>query len=234
MTQNSTYIEFRVYATIGQAQRTVKMHLLVRAGAVAGVDLDRARLDAEAALVVVEADVGRVERPADRRLLARLERHPLEPAQPAHGLRERRDRVVDVELRDVVARDRPGVGHVDGRGDRPARVHDRRGQAQVVDLERRVAEAVAELVERRAGADVAVARVVLRRRVTRTAGRLVVVVDRDLADVARERDRQLAAGVDLAEEHVGDAVARLDAAEPGLEDRRRGRVDLAAASAGAS
>ena len=64
------------------------------------------------------------------------------------------------------------------------------------------------------------------RHVARPAGRLVVVVDRHLADVAREGHRQLAAGVDLAEEHVGDPVARLDAAEPGLEDRRRSGVDL--------
>ena len=64
------------------------------------------------------------------------------------------------------------------------------------------------------------------RRVARAAGRLVVVVDRHLADVAREGDRQLAARVDLAEHDVGDGVAGLDAAEPGLEDRRRGGVDL--------
>ena len=49
----------------------------------------------------------------------------------------------------------------------------------------------------------------------------VVVVDRHLALVAREAHGQLAARVDLAVEHVGHAVAGLDAAEPRLEDRRR-------------
>ena len=54
----------------------------------------------------------------------------------------------------------------------------------------------------------------------------MVVVDRDLAEAARERDRELAARVDLAEQHVGDGVAGLDAREPGLEDRRRGGIDV--------
>ena len=65
------------------------------------------------------------------------------------------------------------------------------------------------------------ARVVLVGRVARAAGGQVVVVDRDLALVAREAHRQLAARVDLAVEHVGHGVAGLDAREPGLEDRRR-------------
>ena len=94
-------------------------------------------------------------------------------------------------------------------------------RCRFADRERRVAQPEAELVQRVARREVAVARVVLRRHVARAAGRLVVVVDRHLADRARERDRQLAAGVDLAEQHVGDRVAGLDAREPGLEDRRR-------------
>ena len=111
--------------------------------------------------------------------------------------------------------------HVDRGPHAPVARHARRAQAQVRDLELAVAEPVAEHVLRVAARDVAVARVVLRRRVARATRVLVVVVDRHLADAARERDRQLAAGVDLAEHHVGDRVAGLDAGEPRLEDRRR-------------
>ena len=53
------------------------------------------------------------------------------------------------------------------------------------------------------------------------ARRLVVVVDRHLAEPAREGDGELAARVDLAEHHVGDRWARLHAREPRLEDRGR-------------
>ena len=43
---------------------------------------------------------------------------------------------------------------------------------------------------------------------------------RHLADRARERDRQLASGVHVAEQHVGDRVPGLGTWKPRLEDRR--------------
>ena len=49
----------------------------------------------------------------------------------------------------------------------------------------------------------------------------MVVVDRRLAELAREGRGQLPARVDRAEEDVGEGVAGLDAGEPGLDQRRR-------------
>ena len=99
---------------------------------VARVDVDAPVLDDEAAVVVVEADVVAVERPADRGRLPRLEPHPLEAAQPADRLGDAGDRVADVELGDLVARPRAGVRDVDARGDAAApRVQRRGAQPQV-------------------------------------------------------------------------------------------------------
>ena len=114
---------------------------------------------------------------------------------------------------------------------RPLRRHGRVVERETRDRERRVAEPEAERVQRVARAQVAVARVVLLGHVAGTPGRLVVVVDRHLSDPLRERDRQLAARVDLPEDDVGDRVAGLDAREPGLEDRRRASPPRPRASA---
>src|SRR5690606_15410391 len=77
------------------------------------------------------------------------------------------------------------------------------------DLERRVGEAVAERIERR---DVA-------EQVAAPRARLVVVERRNLADFARDGDRQLAARIDAAEQRIGNRGALLFAGVPGLEDR---------------
>ena len=47
----------------------------------------------------------------------------------------------------------------------------------------------------------------------------VVVIEGHLADDAREGHGQFAAGVDVAEQDVGDRVPPLSPGEPGLEDR---------------
>ena len=110
---------------------------------------------------------------------------------------------------------------------RPPRAGHVRAEPQVVELERRVRQAEAER-QLRAGRQVEVLRRVLVVRVGRTAGVLVVVVDRHLADRARERDRQLAARVHLAEQHVRDRVARPARPAPtprGPRARRRARRD---------
>src|SRR5262249_22219985 len=51
--------------------------------------------------------------------------------------------------------------------------------------------------------------------------RLVVVVRRDVADGAREADRQFAAGIHLAEDDVGNGASAVLTEIPELEDRRR-------------
>src|SRR3546814_11628176 len=48
--------------------------------------------------------------------------------------------------------------------------------------------------------------------------RLVIVEDRELTDVAREGDGQLAAGIDAPEQRVGDGIALLHAGVPCFED----------------
>ena len=66
----------------------------------------------------------------------------------------------------------------------------------------------------------------------RPTGRLVVVVDRRLAKLAREGHRQLSARVDLAEQHVGDRVAGFGAGEPGLEDGGRAEATTFVSASG--
>src|SRR3954453_9414629 len=192
----------------------------LRLRSVARVDVDLTGLADLPPAVVGEAPVALVEGERDGLLLTGCERHALEAAQPPHRLGEARHRIVDVELDDLVALGPGDVLHVDRGPHAPVARHPPRAQAQVRDLELAVAEPVTEHVLRVAAVDVAVARVVLRARVARVTRVLVVVVDRHLADAARERDRQLAAGVDVAEHHVGDRVASLHAGEPRLEDRR--------------
>ena len=76
--------------------------------------------------------------------------------------------------------------------------------------EARVAQAEAEGIERR---DVVEEIAAARRG-------LVVVEGRQMANRARNGDGQLAAGVDVAEERVGNRAAGLLAHVPALEDRR--------------
>ena len=93
-----------------------------------------------------------------------------------------------------------------------------RAELQVGKPEAGVAEAVAER-EEGFPRDVQVLRRIAVIGLRRPAGVQVVVVEGHLADGAREGDGQLAAGVHVAEEDVGDGVAPLGAGEPGLEDR---------------
>ena len=81
-------------------------------------------------------------------------------------------------------------------------------QSRLAEFERRVAEAEAERIERRHIVE----------QVAAAGRRLVVVVRRHVADGARNRDRQLAAGVDIAEQRFGDGAARSPV--PGTSTRR--------------
>src|SRR3712207_2412093 len=69
----------------------------LRLRAVAGVDVDAARLDYEPAAVAVEPEVALVEPERQRPALTRIERHALEPAEPADRLGDASHRVVDVQ-----------------------------------------------------------------------------------------------------------------------------------------
>ena len=94
---------------------------------------------------------------------------------------------------------------------------------QIRQTKLRVAQAVAEGIERREGR-INVSRTVFGvgvRRVGRAACVLVIVVERLLPDGAREGDGQLAARIHIAEENIGDAVACLRSGEPRFENRVR-------------
>src|SRR6185503_724827 len=79
------------------------------------------------------------------------------------------------------------------------------------DLEGGVAEAIAERIKRLGGVE----------QIAAPSGRLVIVEDRQLTDVARDRNRQLAARIITAEQHVGQRMAGLLAKIPALQQRGR-------------
>src|SRR5262245_27041391 len=54
--------------------------------------------------------------------------------------------------------------------------------------------------------------------IDRPAGRGLGIVDRALPGVARKAHGELAGWVDRAEQHIGDGIASLAAAEPSMED----------------
>ena len=90
------------------------------------------------------------------------------------------------------------------------------GQPRILQLESGVAEAVTKREQRR---DI-VEQIAAARR------RLVVVENGQVADGAREADGELAAGIGVAEEDVGDGVAGLLAEVPALEDDRHVRDEV--------
>jgi hypothetical protein len=129
--------------------------------------------------------------------LAWRERHAPESAQLHDRARDGRQHIPDVELHDLVAAVRPGVGHDAADGGRLSRPDGRRLDAQIRVLERRVAESVAEGEQRHAGQiDVVVA----------SARRLVVVVERQLAFRHRKRQRQASGGIRASEDRVRHGV----------------------------
>ena len=137
------------------------------------------------------------------------------PAQLADRAGDRRLLVADVELDDLVARDGAGVRDVDpDRHGVAGRVEDRPVHAQRVEREGRVRAAEPERPERRdRGVDVVPLGVGV------APGGVVAVRQRELADVARHGDRQLAAGVHRPGEDVGDGVRSGVAGDPGEQDR---------------
>src|SRR5256714_8399729 len=133
----------------------------------------------------------------------------LEAAQVLLVSRDAAHYVAGVELHDLVALARARVLHVEADRDVAARRLLRRADAKVAVSERRVAQAVAEVIERAVDARLLALplRVGLRREVVRYLPRGL-----------REGDGQLAARIVVAEENVGDGSAALRSGEPGFDD----------------
>src|SRR5207237_8435579 len=90
-------------------------------------------------------------------------------------------------------------------------------EPQVRVAEGRVAQPVSEGEQRRHGKIRVLGRVLVRP--GGTPGVLVVVIEGDLPDGAREGHGQLAARAHVAEQHGGAGGPRLDPEEPRLDDR---------------
>src|ERR1019366_4348504 len=156
--------------------------------AVTDPDVDRPGLHRELTLLVVEAEVRAAQGERDRLRLPRREGHPLEALESAHGLEDARVALVDVELYCVVTRHRAGVGDVGADGQRAGGGDAAGRQLQVRERERGVGQAIAERVLRGVE-DVEVLRRVFVVGIKRAPGRELVVGDRDLTYIARERHR---------------------------------------------
>ena len=117
----------------------------------------------------------------------------------------------------LIARTLAAVPHVHGNSQRAVR-RDRVGaRCEIAVRERRIAQAVTERVERLA-----------REEAVGTAAHRVILERRQVARAAVERDGQSAAGVVVAEEHVGDvqgAVGQDGAAVQGVAIPDRHRLD---------
>ncbi len=152
--------------------------------------------------------------------MRRTERDPPEALELLYGARDRARDVADIKLDDLVARELAGVLDIYGDLHRTGAEYLRLVHAEVREAECRVAEAVAERVKRRVR-NVQVFRRVFFGFLYRAARAAVIVIERDLPDRARERDREFAAGVRVAEERVRDSGARHRAAIPRFEDGGR-------------
>src|SRR5205085_3496932 len=112
-------------------------------------DLERARFDREAQFAIIETEFRRAERERDAASLARLQRDALEAFQLANWSRDARSHVVYVELYHLVARAPACVCDFDADVQVSAHGDARRTQLQVRELKLRVAETIAEGIERR-------------------------------------------------------------------------------------
>ncbi len=144
----------------------------------------------------------------------------LEAAQLLDGARHGRRRVAHVQLHDLVALALACIAHRQRNVHRLARRRLRCRNAQIAVLEARVAQPIAELIQR-LGAQFHVIALPMRP----PARQLVAVEDRDLPRVARHRDRQLAAGIVIAKQHVRDRVRAFFAGQPRVQNRRDVRRD---------
>src|SRR5580658_1483228 len=128
------------------------------------------------------------------------ERDAPESLQLPHGTRGRSCALMNVNLRDRVACGLAAVGHIDGNFGSFSRRQAGLIQPQIAELEAGVTQPKPER-EKRFGRKVPVARLEIGF-VLGLLRKVVVVVERFLASDARPRDRQLAARVHIAKEHV--------------------------------
>ena len=175
--------------------------------------------------LVVEREVGDLQRQRHRLGLAGLQRDLVEADQALARalLRRRRVRRRRVELDDVVAGDRAAVGHVDADVDRGVGVGGVVVDPDVVVVEVGVAQAVAERVGERA-----VEVLVGAARAAALRADPVVADARDLADAPVPDRGQPPARVLRAQQHVGERLALALAVVGAPQDRRH--VSLPAAT----
>eukprot|EP01022_Parablepharisma_sp_SALTPOND_P020757 TRINITY_DN385_c0_g5_i2.p1 TRINITY_DN385_c0_g5~~TRINITY_DN385_c0_g5_i2.p1 ORF type:complete len:1301 (+),score=540.87 TRINITY_DN385_c0_g5_i2:9683-13585(+) len=100
-------------------------------------------------------------------------------------------------------------------------LHARLRQAHLGELEVGIAQAIAEGIQRTIGLVEVLRGVVARLAFGKgTSHARMVVVAGDLAHRTREGQRQLARGIDVAEEDIGNRIAAFGAGVPGLQDSR--------------
>ena len=182
----------------------------------ADMERDPARLDDPAVIDPGIRELLGVEGERDRAALPGIEADAGETEQLDDGARDFGLLIADVQLDHFVAGAIAGVRHVDtddafaagGRDFRPV-------DPQVRQLEGGVRQAEPERPQRPARAVDVVA---LRTRAA--AGWVVAIRDRDLSDMVRDRDGQLAARVLVADEDVDDGGWSPVAWDPGEQDRR--------------
>ena len=131
---------------------------------------DTRRLDHALPGVVHQRQILRCQREADRLRLARRQVHAVKPAELADRVARGGVGIAQVQLHDLIAGALAGVGHLDLDGQRLVGGNRCLAQPQVVISERRVAQPVAEGVERLAP-EVAVGAVRHRVIAERRAGR---------------------------------------------------------------
>ena len=117
-------------------------------GRVGGVQGEVPRLHDELHLLIVVAKLGHAEVKADGLALLRLQAHLREAHEREHRAGHMRPEEVGEEHDHVLACPHPRVLHVAIDLERTARVHLVRARPQAVNLEARIAEAVAKVVER--------------------------------------------------------------------------------------
>src|SRR6202034_1085298 len=153
----------------------------------------------------------------ERLLRTCSEVHPLKSLQLADGARRASGLLMNVELYDLVSSAAAGVGHIHGNIQAGSYFRLCLAQLQIVERKIRVAESVAEGVERSAQ-DVPVARLEFGS-IFRIVSARVVVVERECSGTARPAHGKVSSGIGVAEENVGDAVAGLTARIPGFQNR---------------
>ena len=152
------------------------------------------------------------ERERDVLAFARCEMHAPETTQFLHRSREAGAVGTCVELHHLVTGAVARVHHLDGDLHDAIHRHPRRCDGQVLEGKGRVAQSKAKGEER------FVALVHVRTEEERAHPRWPVCIeDRHLADVAREGDRQLAAGVGVGDEELGQRRCAFRAGQPRLE-----------------